>query len=321
MQLIADSGSTKTSWCLLAPSADTATERHFTSAGINPVRDDEAAILRELDAVAATLAHPDGTTAGVAETTLAHTGSPNAGVSGDALSKADGPAAAGTSAEAVTAVHFYGAGCIPSRIPLMERLLAARFPNARIHVASDLLGAARAICGHTEGIACILGTGSNSCLYDGHDIVANVPALGWILGDEGSGAVLGRTLVSDVLKRQLPDALCTAFLEQFHLTQDAIIQAVYRGEQPNRLLASFVPFIVAHRAHPAMHRLLTGAFGRFFQRNVLAYARPDLPVGFVGGIAAQFEPELHEAAAAAGLRIGRILRQPIAEMVRYHLND
>ena len=200
----------------------------------------------------------------------------------------------------------------------MERLLRACFPTTTVHVASDMLGAARALCGHSEGIACILGTGSNSCLYDGHDIVANVPALGWILGDEGSGAVLGRTLVSDLLKGQLPVALRDAFLKEYDLTQDAIIQRVYRGEQPNRWLASLVPFLASHCNEPSVHDLLIRSFCRFLRRNVLAYARPDLPVGFVGGVANQFEDELRAAVAAEGLLMGYIQREPIHGMVRYH---
>lgn len=261
------------------------------SAGINPVRDDEATIRAVLTRVRGQL-DAEGLY-----------GRSSFGVSD------------------VRAVHFYGAGCIPSRIPLMQRLLAEQFPQAQVSVASDLLGAARALCGRSEGIACILGTGSNSCLYNGRDIVSNVPALGWILGDEGSGAVLGRTLVSDLLKGQLPATLRDAFLAEYNLTQDDIIQHVYRGDQPNRWLASLVPFIVAHRSEPCMNALLFSAFQRFLRRNVAAYGRRDLPVGFVGGIAAQFEPELRSAAATEGFLVGRILKQPIIEMVGYHRED
>ena len=288
MKLIADSGSTKTSWYVMSEPDTPVHEFAFGGPGINPVRDDE-------DVICTLLAR----------------------VRQDLESKSQ----SGRNSFAVTAirtVHFYGAGCLPSTIPLMERLLSDFFPGACVHVASDMLGAARALCGRTEGIACILGTGSNSCLYDGCNIVANVPALGWILGDEGSGAVLGRTLVSDLLKGQLSATLRDAFLAEYGLTQDAIIQRVYRGEQPNRWLASLVPFLAAHRADAAIHDLLLSAFHRFLSRNVAAYGRRDLPVGFVGGVASEFESELRAAVAAEGLLMGQILKEPVSGMVCYH---
>jgi len=293
MKLIADSGSSKTAWYLMDAGGECEKECLLHTSGINPVRDDEAAIRMILNDLSAQL-------------------EANSYLSDESL------AALGGVVSGIDEVYFYGAGCIPSKIPIMQSLLAGLFPNARISVASDLLGAARALCGRSEGIACILGTGSNSCLYDGCEIAQNVPALGWILGDEGSGAVLGRTLVSDLFKGQLPTAMCQAFLQRFKLTPDEIIQAVYRGPQPNRLLASFVPFIVEHRSEEHIHAMLLSAFRRFFIRNVASYGRADLPVGFVGGIAAQFECELGEAASLEGFKLGTILQQPIIEMVRYH---
>ena len=312
MRLIVDSGSTKTEWCLIGDEACYESDGSIMSPGINPVRDDRDTIAHVLGGVCARL--PEAEEEMHFDTIL--------GVHADPLPA--GPIHLSDRVKAlacqVAEVHFYGAGCLPATIPTMQGLLQAFFPAARVHVASDMLGAARALCGSQEGIACILGTGANSCLYDGRDIVANVPALGWILGDEGSGAVLGRTLVADVLKGQLPAPLCHAFLEQYQLTAEAVIQAVYRGPQPNRLLASFVPFLAQHRDEPAISALLTDAFRRFFRRNVLPYGRPDLAVHLVGGVACEFRDEIRAAAQAEGLSVGRILKQPGYALCCYHRN-
>lgn len=283
MKLIADSGSTKTTWCLISDKRPNENERYVTGVGINPVRDDEAAISSALDDV-------------------------------DLLSTSE-----------INEVHFYGAGCIPTTIPIMERVLSKRFPDASIEVASDLLGAARALCGKEEGIACILGTGSNSGLYDGCQLVANVSPMGWILGDEGSGAVLGRTLVSELYKGSLQH-LRQEFGEEYLPTlisiettpQAAIIQAVYRSPMPNRFLASLVPFLAQKRKDHGIEELIEDAFRKFFRRNVAAYGRPDLPVNFVGGVAGAFETELRAAAVSEGFDFGHIMTAPIKGIVRYH---
>ncbi len=216
-------------------------------------------------------------------------------------------------------VFFYGAGCIPPFKEKVERALASKFPRAAVHVESDMLGAARALCGRERGIACILGTGSNSCLYDGEGIVENVPPLGYILGDEGSGAVLGRILVGDLLKGMLDASLKERFLSSFQLTQEALLDKVYRQPMPNRFLAGLVPFIIENKAEQSVHRLVTGEFRRFFVRNVAKYRLADLDVSFVGGIAHSFSDELREAAAQEGFRVGTILRSPIDRLEAYHL--
>ena len=170
--------------------------------------------------------------------------------------------------EAPLEVYFYGAGCTAEKIPLVESALKTVFSNASIFVGSDLLGAARALCGAEKGIACILGTGSNSCLYDGCEIAENVSPLGFILGDEGSGAVLGKIFIGNCLKKQFADALCREFLGEYNLTVADIINKVYREPMPNRFLASFCPFIYKHRREPEIHQMLDEAFTAFFKRNV-----------------------------------------------------
>jgi len=211
-------------------------------------------------------------------------------------------------------ICFFGAGCRGEGVVRMEKALAGIWPMARkITVGSDIVGAAAALFGtEGSGIACILGTGSNSCLYLDGEMAENVPPLGYILGDEGSGAALGRRLAGDVLKRQLPPQLCEKFFAEYGLTADEITERVYRRPLPNRYLASFVPFIVNHRKECSeLRQLALEEFGRFFKRNVDLYKRRDLPVGFVGGVAFSLREELHETAAACGYKISRILREPL----------
>ena len=214
-------------------------------------------------------------------------------------------------------IFFYGAGCLPPYSQQMASLLTRRFPTAQITVASDLLGAAQALCGSQEGIACILGTGSNSCLYDGRSIVKNVSPLGYILGDEGSGAVLGRNLIGDLLKGQMSHTLCQSFADETGLTPSDIIENVYRRPQPNRFLASLVPFLDRHHMESEVHDFLLRNFRQVFRRNVALYLRPDLPVSFVGCISYSFRPELAEAARSEGFQIGKTLLRPIEAMTDF----
>ena len=280
MILIADSGSTKTDWCLCH-------EGNIVSAiqtqGINPYHQSEEAI----EMVLREELLPQLTTLCTEHTTLD--------------------------------ITFYGSGCANAtasgRIKeAIHKVLGT--PNATIH--SDLLGAARALCGHDEGIACVLGTGSNSCLYDGKEIVANTPPLGYILGDEGSSAVLGRRLVGDCLKNQLPEAIRDEFLAEYSLTQEIILERVYRQPLANRFLASLTPFLSKHREVPEVHKLLIESFTDFFVRNVKQYRRPWLPIHFVGSIANAFSSELREAAESLGMELGNIMQSPMEGLVRYH---
>ena len=221
----------------------------------------------------------------------------------------------------VDEIHYYGAGIISDEIKQqVENALRANIPSAtRIEVDTDLVAAARALCGREPGIACILGTGSNSCYYDGNRIVDNVSPLGYILGDEGSGAVLGKLLVGDVLKHQLPEPLCEEFLKEYATNRTAIINAVYRQPAANRYLARFAPFLNKHIENPAVHELVLNAFKAFFKRNVQSYRGYDkLPCNFVGSIAGHFKPVLLEAAQDCGITIGNIMAAPMEGLIRYH---
>ncbi len=215
----------------------------------------------------------------------------------------------------IRSVFFYGSGVRPELEQPMCDILAAAFPSAlTIDARSDLYGAAIALCGGREGIACILGTGANSCLFDGKHIIQNTPALGYILGDEGSGAVLGRLFFNALYKGALPVSLREEFETETGLTMSAIINKVYREPLANRFLASLSPFIHARLFIPELRSLVIDNFRTFLRKNIAPYRRPDLPVNAVGSVAYYYSAELHEAASLEGFTIGKILRSPLDGM-------
>lgn len=220
--------------------------------------------------------------------------------------------------ERVERVEFYGAGCgseaVCSRV---AKELEEVFPNAEVEVASDMLAAARGACGNRAGIVCILGTGANSCYYDGQRIVKNHPALGFILGDEGSGAVLGRRLVGDYFKGEIPEEVAELFRAEYpQLTQAEAIERVYRGERPSAWLAGFVPFLGKYRGEEYVDSLLADEFGRFVRRNLTHYEEYGCEeVSFVGSVAFYFEEYLSVACAERGFRVKRVLKAPMDGLV------
>lgn len=218
------------------------------------------------------------------------------------------------------AVYFYGAGCIGGAAnQRVADALSALTGAGQVSVASDLLGAARAMCQRAEGVVCILGTGANSCYFDGQDIAANVPPLGFILGDEGSGANIGKRLVADALKGLLPDGLKERMLQWCGLDYAGIIQRVYREAYPNRFLASFARFARENIAVPEVEAIVMAAFADFAERNLMQYAGIErLPVHFVGSVAYHFEPQLSKALALRGITLGKVMQSPIDGMVMYH---
>lgn len=221
----------------------------------------------------------------------------------------------------IDAVYFYGAGCINEEVcGNVANAIRKHLPDAgTIDVHTDLLAAARALCGHNPGIACIMGTGSNSCYYDGEKICDNVSPLGYILGDEGSGAVLGKILIGDVLKNQLPKHLCEKFLKEFELDRMTIIRRVYKEPQGNRFLASVAPFLIRNIEEPAIHTLVLNAFKAFFVRNIAQYqGYRDLKVNFIGSIAYYYREVLEEAATACECTVGTIIQSPMEGLIRFH---
>lgn len=217
-------------------------------------------------------------------------------------------------------IHFYGAGCaFPDKIDVVKRALTAHLQvEGSIEVSSDMLAAARSLCGHRAGIACIMGTGSNSCYYDGTEIVQNVSPLGFILGDEGSAAVLGKLLVGNLLKNQMPAGMKEEFLNEFDLTPAEIIDRVYRRPFPNRFLASLSPFLARHIAVPEVHQLVLNSFKDFLKRNVMQYNRRNLPVHFTGSVAFYYKGVLEEAVQAMGMQMGQVLQSPMEGLIKFH---
>lgn len=219
----------------------------------------------------------------------------------------------------IRAVHFYGAGCTPKQKSIVVDALQSSFAQAQCEVHSDLLGAARALLQHEQGIACILGTGSNSCLYNEGEIALNISPLGFILGDEGSGAHLGKQLVADHLKHQMPEHLSENFAEQYPMTQEQIVAKVYKEPFPNRFLAQFAPFLSANITEPYCYNLVFDGFLAFFVRNIAQYPHyKELPVAFVGSVAHHFADVLEVACYDFGLNFHHIERSPLEGLQRYH---
>lgn len=218
----------------------------------------------------------------------------------------------------ISNITFYGAGCsFPEKKAIVAKALGMHFTDISIEVQSDLLGAARSLFGKNEGIACILGTGSNSCYYDGNSIVDNISPLGFILGDEGSGAVLSKILVADCLKKQLPEHICKQFMQKFELTPAILLENVYKKPFPNRYLAQFTPFISENIEEPSIQKIAYNGFESFFQRNISHYPK-DKQIGFVGSVAHHLSKVLHKVANDLNYEISTIVKNPMEGLVRYH---
>lgn len=216
-------------------------------------------------------------------------------------------------------VFFYGAGCTPEKKPFVTEALQTSFKKAQVFVESDLVGACKALLGDRPGIACILGTGSNSCYYDGKNIVKNVSPLGYILGDEGSGAVLGKRLVADVLKNQLPEGVKEIFFNEMNTSQAEIMENVYRRPFPNRYLASLSAFCAKHLDVKEIYDLVYSNFDTFVKRNVLQYDK-SLPVGFVGSVAYYYREVLTQVLNDNNLKLQTIMQSPVEGLTEYHKN-
>lgn len=297
MILIADSGSTKTDWALLHqpyPSAKCELLHSFQTQGITPVHQTGGQIRQvlEQEMVPQLSKFPR---ARLADTQL---------LEGSLLTKIH--------------VFFYGSGCTPAHVPMMVQMLSELFSPQNVDVHSDLMAAARALCQHEAGIGCILGTGANSCLFDGEQIVQNTPALGYILGDEGSGSVLGRMFMNAIFKNPDYADIRDAYLHDQRLTQADIIRKVYSEPMGNRFLASTSLYIEQHLDHPLLRQLVIDNFRAFFRANLNPYRRKDLPVGVVGSMAFHYREQLEEAARLEGYTLGNILKSPMEGLITYH---
>ena len=218
----------------------------------------------------------------------------------------------------VESVYFYGAGCLGrSAEKMQEALMRVVAHDAEIEVESDLLGAARALFGNERGIACILGTGSNSALYDGKEIISNIHPLGYILGDEGSGASIGKHFLNALYKGRLPESLRKDFETETGLTYDDVIDHVYRQPMANKFLASLVIFVSKRRKECA--ELLNEEFDNFIEKDILPYNHCELPVGIVGGVGYEFCEELKEIFLRHRLKLNKVVAKPMENLVDYHL--
>ena len=215
--------------------------------------------------------------------------------------------------ENISAVHFFGAGLLAGE----DGPLRALFPDAEIEAASDLLAAARAVCGHEAGIACILGTGSNSCLYDGREIVRNIHPCGFILGDEGSAACLGKRFLGAWLKERVPETVAEAFSQEYKLDYPSVVQAVYRGETPDRYLGSFAPWILGWYGRDGwMTGLIEDNLRDFIDLFLRQYDPAKHPTGVVGSFGAACEPILRKI--APDLTFSQFLASPMDGLIRFY---
>lgn len=278
MILIADSGSTKTAWCLISGNQRV---KDITTKGINPFYQTEEEIEAELK-----------------NTLCQEIGGENK----------------------INSVYFYGAGCADSQINnKLAKTLQQVLKSDKAEVSSDMLGAARGIFKHQKGIACIMGTGSNSAYYDGNEIVKSIPAGGFIIGDEGSGAVLGKTLIADYIKNQMPENILAEFKKFYNGTYLDVVNHVYKQPFPNRWLANFTKFMYEKREDDYIHNMIVNSFTLFFNRNIKQFdSWKNMEVGFVGSIAYYFEKELKEAAQKCEITVSEIYQNPIEGLIEYH---
>jgi len=218
------------------------------------------------------------------------------------------------------AIYFYGAGCINhDKEEIVREALLQVFEATEIFIGSDLLAAARSLCQDQPGIACILGTGSNSCYYNGHEIIDHVSPLGFILGDEGSGAVLGKKLLSDILKNQLPPNLIHDFYESYKTTTAEILENVYKQPFPSRYLAGYTIFLSKNIHIPEIENIVIAGFQDFIRRNLKQYPKVNLlPVHFTGSIAFHFESQLRKVLEEQKLILGKIEQAPMSGLISYH---
>ena len=297
MILIADSGSTKTDWTLLQstnPQMKSEVIATFRTQGITPIHqtagDIRQILERELLPQLSSFPRAKLINSGILENPLLQN----------------------------LHLFFYGSGCTPAHVPMMTQLMNEELSPKTTEVHSDLMAAARALCQHEPGMACILGTGANSCLYDGEHIIQNTPALGYILGDEGSGSVLGRLFLNAIFKNPVLVGVRDEFLKVNKMELKDIIQKVYREPMVNRWLASLSPFIMNHLDNPSIREIVVYNFREFFRKNIVPYNRPDLQVHFVGSMAHHYREQLEEAAKAEGFKLGNILQSPMEGLLAYH---
>ena len=283
MILITDSGSSKCTWCFASGNNNLI---RITTTGINPSTQDREIILN--------IIHQELFPALQKQESIFSAAKPEK-------------------------IFFYGAGCTEARKNFMAEILQECFGTEIIEVYSDMLGAARSMFQRNTGIACILGTGANSCLYNGEDIIAQTPAMGYILGDEGSGAYLGKMLVRALFKGRMPAHLLQAFQKEYQLDLPTVIERTYRTPMANRFLASLTPFLHQYRTEKEIHELLCNAFDDFIFFNLESYRTKSNKVSFIGSIAFYFQEELDSCLKNRGFQMERVIRDPMDGLLEYYL--
>jgi glucosamine kinase len=274
--LIADSGSTKTAWCLL----QNGKKKMISTQGISPyfLNDESLANILQKELLPKTK---------------------------DAI---------------IDEIFYYGTGCSnPTNISLVKRGLKKLYPKAKISVEHDLLGAAKGLCGDEKGIACILGTGSNSCFYNGKKVVKNSPGIGYILGDEGSGTHLGKKVIQHFMYNTFDEDLMDKFEAKYHTNNSDILDKVYKESMANRYLASFVPFLIENRGHYMIENIIEDCMNDFFFYHIYKYRESwTLPINFVGSVAYGFKDVLKQMCNDFELKLGRVIKDPMDGLVKYH---
>lgn len=220
----------------------------------------------------------------------------------------------------IQSIHYYGTGCgNEQNCQIIKEVFQNHFPKAEIHVTHDLMAACHAVLGHEKGIACILGTGSNSCLYDGENIVDKAVSLGYLVGDEGSGMHIGREVVRAYFYGFMPDDLRQEFAATYALDQKDFIQNLYHGGQPSKYLASFARFAGERQTHPYLRDLVKGCFKAFIEAFVLRYEDcKSMKISFIGSVAYHFQDLLRETLSDQGLTMGEVMQSPAEGLVNYY---
>jgi glucosamine kinase len=220
----------------------------------------------------------------------------------------------------VDEVHYYGTGCKSAiNRQLIKKALKFVFCESSIAVDHDLMAAARALCGKEKGIACILGTGSNSCYFNGKKIVKNSPGIGYVLGDEGSGAYLGKKVLQYYLYNTFDEDLAFRFNDQYHTNDSEILENIYKKPLPNRYMASFTNFLADNRGHYMIENIIEDGLNDFFFQHICKYGESwNLPIHFAGGVAFGFRDVIKELCGTYELELGNVLQNPMDGLIRYH---
>ncbi len=222
--------------------------------------------------------------------------------------------------QTVTSVHFYGTGCLdPRNAKMMKATLSSIFTAAKVVVQHDLMGIAKAVCGHKKGIANILGTGSNSCYYNGKKIVKNSPGLGYVLGDEGSGAYLGRKVIQYYLYGTFDEELRYKFDDKYKTNAAGILENVYKKPLPNRYLAEYCLFLAENRGHYMIENIIEDGLNDFFFTHLCKFSESwKLPIHFVGSVAHGFRDVITDLCNSYEFELGKILKNPMEGLIEYH---